>query len=124
MKKHISYHFLALVAILLVFGATFLSVVSSIAWLPVFLLCGEKIVKRNDQRKHITYNIKQMLINLVWPTVFVFSLSSSFLAGHLQVFFYVFLTTAAYIMAKILKVSADKRKVILLFVICFMLFGA
>ena len=37
-------------------------------------------------------------------------------------FFYVFLTTAAYIMAKILRVSADKRKVILLFVICFMLF--
>ena len=36
MKKHISYHFLALVAILLVFGATFLSVVSSIASLNAF----------------------------------------------------------------------------------------
>ena len=54
------------------------TLIQSALWLPLILLAVEKIN----------------------PPVFIFSLVSSFFAGHLQVFFYVCLTTLLYILFK------------------------
>lgn len=52
-------------------------------WLPLLLFSIDKIGERSKKF-------------FLWIMVFIFSLSASFLAGHLQTFFYVFLTTVAY----------------------------
>jgi uncharacterized membrane protein YfhO len=52
-------------------------------WLPLLLLCIDNIHEGSKK-------------SIWWVVLFVFSLSSSFFAGHLQTFFYVFLTTISY----------------------------
>ena len=53
---------------------------------------------------------------ILWAIVFVFSLVSSFFAGHLQTFFYVFLILLIYVIVRILSFKKEKRKVFLFFV--------
>lgn len=57
-----------------------------------------------------------------WSFAFIFSLASSFFAGHLQIFFYSFLVIIGYAIIRVLSLQKNKLKVILLFVICFLLF--
>lgn len=80
-------------------------------WLPLTLLSIEKIILFERVRP----------LGHFWPLIFIFSLTSSFFAGHLQVFFYSFLFTLIYLIARILTFQ-NKQKIILLFVICFLLF--
>ena len=61
---------------------------------------------------------------ILWTIVFIFSLICSFFAGHLQVFFYVFLISVIYTLARLFSLKKEKKKTILLFVIYYLLFTA
>src|SRR5690606_16309387 len=65
------------------------NIVSTGLWLPLILLSIDRICqKTKDQIPKTRY---------VWGIVFLFSLVSSFFAGHLQTFFYMSIISAAYI---------------------------
>lgn len=76
-------------------------------WLPLILLSIDKIFTHSSIS--------------IWSGVFLFGLVSSFLAGHLQTFFYLFLITIAYFLARWIQNGKDK-KIISLFIIQYLLF--
>lgn len=78
-------------------------------WLPLILLCVDKIclVQRTKIRSK----------KLIWPILFIFSLASSFFAGHLQIFFYVFLISWAYILFR--NYEYRNKKNLLLFLLLY-----
>jgi len=80
----------------------------TILWLPLLFLSIDKIFK--NKRK-------------VWRLIFVFSLVSQFLAGHLQTSFYVMLAVVFYILWKLRSVSnLTRKKTIKFFVVSFLAF--
>lgn len=70
-------------------------------WLPLILLCID-IIFIKDKRCSF------------WIGIFILSLSSSFFAGHLQTFFYVFIVSFAYLILRLWQVK-KKKKVLLIF---------
>ncbi len=114
-----------------------------ILWLPLGLLCVEKIIAYysssdppaglptgtrptgGESRSFISNSSRQArtIKIILWFLIFIISLSSSFFAGHLQIFFYSFLVIIGYTIIRILHLSKNKLKVSLLFVICFLLFA-
>ncbi len=78
------------------------TVIQTILWLPLILLSIERITSQNRK--------------FIWSLIFIFSLSSSFFAGHLQVFFYSFLLILAYIISRIIILKADRFKIFLSFI--------
>lgn len=68
-------------------------------WLPLLFLCIDTISSNTKKR-------------FLWIVLFIFSLSSSLFAGHLQTFFYVFLAIVGYACFK-LKETYDKKKFLL-----------
>ena len=70
-------------------------------WLPIVLLAIDKLFKKTQSLK--------------WMFVFIFSLSSSFFGGHLQVFFYVCIFSASYFLFRFLQ-HTDKKKHLAVFV--------
>jgi hypothetical protein len=104
------------------------TIVHTLLWLPLILLSIDKVSellsKRNPKlMKQISnqesFNTKHCVI---WLFIFTGSLICSFLAGHLQVFFYSFLVAVSYTVGRIM--TQQKRKVwsLLLFVFCYLLF--
>lgn len=89
-------------------------------WLPLILLSIDKILlgpKTQDPRpKSLVLNLKSYILRLTWPLTFVFSLTGSFFAGHLQTFFYVVLVSLVYGIVRISR-SNNKAKKLLLFLI-------
>ncbi len=73
----------------------------TIAWLPLSLLAIEKIFQGGKR---------------IWPLLFIFSLVSSFFAGHLQVFFYSFLVISGYIIIRVLSLQKNKLRFFLSFI--------
>ncbi len=69
------------------------TVVHTAIWLPLILLSVDKI-----------FSGKKFL----WSAIFIFSLASSFLAGYLQPFFYLFLIVNAYIAYKTFEIKRYK----------------
>lgn len=65
------------------------TITHTILWLPLILLSVDKIFQGQKR--------------LVWLVIFIFSVSSSFLAGHLQIFFYSSLAVLGYIFARLIK---------------------
>src|SRR3990167_7366210 len=59
------------------------NVVSTGLWLPLVLLAIDKVIPKIKNQKS--------KIKKVWSLIFVFSLISAFFAGHLQIFFYLFI---------------------------------
>ncbi len=86
-------------------------------WLPLILLSTDKIISTIN---HKAANVKNKKI-LLWSFIFVFSLTSSFLAGHLQIFFYLFIFSIAYLLARWIQFGR-KLKILLLFTIYYLLF--
>ncbi len=84
------------------------TIIHTLLWLPLILLSIEKILL--GPRK--------------WFLILLLALISSFFAGHMQVFFYVFLITIIYILIRTIQLKQNDKNTILLFVICFMLFAA
>ncbi len=68
------------------------NVVSTSLWLPLVLFSIDKIIEKNKERK-TTLNLK----SIGWPAVLLFSLLSSFFAGHLQIFFYILILASFYL---------------------------
>lgn len=79
-------------------------------WLPLILLSIDKIVL--PQRKK----------PLLWYAVFMAALSCSFLGGHLQTFFYLFILSFAYLIFQWFRRGRD-TKALVSFVVCYVLFG-
>jgi hypothetical protein len=84
------------------------TVLYSALWLPFILLSIEKILIRKKF--------------FAWGPIFVFALSQSFFAGHLQTFFYVFLFSIIYLIWRLFRFNGDKLKTVLLFAACYLLF--
>lgn len=101
-------------------------------WLPLVLLSIDKIFYPflgissafvKDHSKYRLRNFKLKTRDYIWPGIFVFSLISSFFAGHLQTFFYLFLFTLVYLVARLFQSGKSMRK-LKIFVICYLLFAA
>ena len=58
--------------------------------------------------KNHALNIKNKNF-LIWSFIFVFSLTASFFAGHLQIFFYLYLTSFFYFIARWLQLKKSKK---------------
>lgn len=84
------------------------TVLHVILWLPLALFAIDKIFKHPKKR-------------LVWSMVLIFSLTSSFFAGHLQTFFYLFILSTVYVVARWLQYGR-KKKILLQFTIYYLLF--
>ena len=78
-------------------------------WLPLVLLSIDKIMLREGKKFSI------------WPFIFVFSLTCSFLAGHLQTFFYLLLVSVLYIVYQ-WRQKGRQIKTLMLFAGYFILF--
>ncbi len=82
-------------------------------WLPLILLSIDKIFERTKKQEPKTKNF--------WNLVFLFSLVSSFFAGHLQIFFYVFIISLAYLLFRWFE-HGRKIQTLILFTIYYLLF--
>jgi len=65
-------------------------------WLPLILLSIDKIV---SSIRYQVLSVKNKKI-LVWAALYIFSLTSAFFAGHLQIFFYLGLFSFTYFIAR------------------------
>jgi hypothetical protein len=72
-------------------------------WLPLALLSIDKIFHNSAPSNKI-----------LWAIIFLLTLTFSFLAGHLQIFFYLYILTITYFLARWLQFG-HKTKTILLF---------
>ncbi len=107
------------------------TVLHSALWLPLILLSIDKIFNHfiDNQKSKISFDpelkteghIKNKKL-LIWSFIFVFSLTSSFFAGHLQTFFYLFIFSIVYLTARLFQYGKDRR-VLFLFAICCLLFA-
>lgn len=97
------------------------TILHSALWLPLMLLSIDKIFLTFQAQK--ISNFKHQISNFKWPVVFIFSLSSSLFAGHLQTFFYVFLVSVAYFVVRCWQYGKNVRQMLLV-VICYLLFVA
>lgn len=84
------------------------TIIHTILWLPLILLSIEKIFLGSKN----------------WLLILLLALISSFFAGHMQVFFYIFLITIIYTLIKIIRLKQNRKNTILLFIICLLLFAA
>jgi len=85
------------------------NIVHTALWLPLILLCIDRILfvgKNNLRSKNL----------ILWSLVFIFSLSSSFLAGHLQIFFYLFVFSLIYFFTKLFR-SKNRISLFLVFLL-------
>lgn len=100
------------------------TIIHTALWLPLILLCIDKIfLDINQNLKVKNQNAKFQLKNkklFLWSFIFLFSLISSFFAGHLQTFFYLYLLSLVYIFAKL--VQFKNKNILLLFIILNSLF--
>jgi hypothetical protein len=95
-------------------------------WLPLILLCIDKIflslreTKKRDNPVAFRVGLLRRftLLNerIFWPLLFLLALTSSFFAGHLQIFFYLYLITAIYFLVRWFQQRRDGH-IFLLFLI-------
>src|SRR3989344_4990557 len=94
-------------------------------WLPLILLAIDKIFEYSKEISNIKYQKSKIQIKdkklIIWSILFIFSLISSFFAGHLQIFFYLFMTSFIYLTARWFQYG-KRIEMLLLFVICYLLF--
>lgn len=81
-----------------------------VLWLPLLLLSIDKVS---------SYLQSSRILN--WLFVFLFSLVSSFFAGHLQTFFYVFVISLVYLIVRWWQYGKNKTT-LGLFIVCYLLF--
>lgn len=94
-------------AISFAFGGFFISwlewgnVIHTALWLPLILLSIDKIIlQKNNFKFHPFDTLRINFKFLAWSFIFIFALISSFFAGHLQVFFYIFIFSTVYFLAR------------------------
>lgn len=90
------------------------TVLNTALWLPLILLSTDKILENLSLK---TKNKRLML----WSPIFLFSLMSSFFAGHLQIFFYIFIFSTLYLLTRWFQ-NSKKIKLLLPFAVFYLLF--
>ncbi len=83
---------------------TWNSILHVVLWLPIILLSIDKLTKN-----HLATNRK-----FLWSLIIIFSLSSSFFAGHLQLFFYSSLISLFYFILRIYPSEQKIKKTVIL----------
>lgn len=68
-------------------------------WLPLILLSIDKMIEGVSKTRNLFF----------WNVIFIFSLISSFFAGHLQTFFYVFTFSIAYFFVRWIQHKKNKN---------------
>jgi uncharacterized membrane protein YfhO len=76
-------------------------------WLPLILLSIDKIILKNK--------------SILWSIIYLFSLISSFFAGHLQIFFYLFVFSCVYFLTRWIQ-NGRNMKILGLFLVYCLLF--
>ncbi|KKQ34132.1 MAG: hypothetical protein US51_C0052G0002 [Microgenomates group bacterium GW2011_GWA2_37_6] len=102
------------------------NVIHTVLWLPLILLSIDKVFEFSREIS----NIKDLISNIhikykklfVWFVVLLFSSVSSFLAGHLQTFFYLFIFSFAYLIFRWLEFG-KRLNTLILFAICYLIFA-
>ena len=73
-------------------------------WLPLVFLSIDKILYyfRNNSKFPTSLKLRgaSKIKNYIWPIIFILSLTSAFFAGHLQIFFYLFIFSWIYFFAR------------------------
>ncbi len=90
------------------------TVLSTALWLPLILLSIDKIIfygGRNEKISFLKFKLSKLIL---WCLVLIFSSTTSFFAGHLQTFFYLFIFSVIYFVLRIWKLK-NKIKIISLF---------
>lgn len=77
-------------------------------WLPLILLSIDKIFEYLKKKDHL----KKIYL---WNIIFILALASSFLAGFLQIFFYVFLISTLYFLLRFMR-NKNKKAFFYLFI--------
>lgn len=98
-------------------------------WLSLILLSIDKIQPfgfsstslRPRSGRTLTAGAQGENSKLFWPIIFIFSLSASFFAGHLQTFFYIFVTSLVYLIVRWWQYGHNK-KVFIAFIIYYLSF--
>ncbi len=102
------------------------NVIHTILWLPLILLSVDKLISFRDSEQNSQFQIPNFKFpikqNLIWVFIFTFFLISSFLAGHLQIFFYLFIFSFAYLIFRWLEFG-KRLKILILFAICYLIFA-
>jgi hypothetical protein len=75
------------------------NVINTILWTPLILLSIDKFFFSNNR-----YGIRNK-DTLLWSLLLVFSFSSAFFAGHLQSFFYLYIFSGLYFLAKLVLIK-------------------
>lgn len=74
-------------------------------WLPLLLLSLDKIVKNKTHNLLLLQN-KPLIM---WSLIYLFSVSASLFAGHLQTFFYLYLLSLGYFLARWFHLKKSKK---------------
>lgn len=91
-------------------------------WLPLMLLSIDKIFSNSKfNPDSIGTKLQFKIKNYHWYFVFLGSLISSFLAGHLQIFFYLFLLSTSYFFVRWVQ-NGKNKNIIFLFLILYSFF--
>lgn len=92
-------------------------------WLPLILLSTDKIFAdlMTESSKFPSPVGRQVQSSKLWYFIFIFSLVSSFFGGHLQIFFYLFIFSWAYFLARWFQFGL-KKKMLFLFIVLNSLF--
>lgn len=94
------------------------NVVSTGLWLPLILLSIDKLIQSSLRATKGSAAIQLRLLRrwmlprndvLFWSFIFIFSLTSSFLAGHLQTSFYSFLVSFLYFLTRWVQFGKNKK---------------
>lgn len=96
------------------------TVIHTALWLPLILLSIDKVLIYSSSFDNSKLQFKNKKV-LVWSFIFIFSLASSFFAGHLQIFFYLFTFSFIYFLARWFQFGR-KIKTLGLFAIYYLLF--
>lgn len=100
-----------------------------VLWLPLILLSVDRIFfyffsennsKFKMQNAKLQFKIRKFKY-IIWSLVYLFSLTSSFFAGHLQIFFYVFVFSFVYFFARWIQYGRNLR-ILFLFSFFYFLF--
>src|SRR5258706_1761107 len=90
----------------------------TLMWIPLILLSIDNLVSGLEESKIFNFNGN----TITWFGILLFSLCSSFFAGHLQIFFYLFILSIIYTIIRCWQFRV-KNRTILLLVTCYLLFA-
>src|SRR3989344_1151511 len=103
------------------------TVLHTALWLPLILLSTDKVFSNLNLLNDLKFKIENLKLEvkikkyLVWSLIFTFSVISSFLAGHLQVFFYLLILSVVYIVSRWFQYER-KIKFLFIFAFCYLIF--